>query len=557
MKMIECVPNFSEGRNRQVIDKITQAIEAAGGVTVLDVDPGADTNRTVVTFVGEPECVIEAAFAGIKKASEVIDMRHHQGAHARMGATDVCPFVPVSDVTMKECVAYSRTLAKRVGLELGIPVFLYEFSAQEEKRRNLATVRAGEFEGMAEKLSKPEWKPDFGPSAPHETAGVTAIGARKFLIAYNVNLSTRSKQIAHEIALRIREQGRKKRDARGKFVRDDAGKIVLDPGKLKACKAVGWYIDEYQQAQVSINLTDFEETPPHVAFEQVREEARDLGVRVTGSELVGLIPKQALLMAGRHYLRAQDGSLGIPEKDVLDLAIKSLGLDDLTAFDAREKIIEFRVGEPFGPLANMKLHEFADETSTDSPAPGGGSVSAFAGALAASLASMVANLTLGKKKWADRADEMNAIGEACQKLKDRLLQLIDEDTDAFNQVMAAMRLPKKTESQKSQRESAIEAANQHATEIPLNVLRACAQIMPHALAVVRKGNPNSASDAGVAGEMAHAGARGAAMNVRINLLGIQDEAFGQRMRQEAHKLLSEVDATLTEIRAEMEQKLTP
>lgn len=556
MKLVECVPNFSEGRNMDVIHKITGAMDEVDSVTVLDVDPGADTNRTVVTLVGPPDAVIEAAFRGIRCASEVIDMRKHRGAHARMGACDVCPFVPVADVTMEECAEFARTLGKRVGQELGISVYLYENAASRPERRNLATVRAGEYEGMAEKLKDPKWAPDFGPTTLHEKAGVTAIGAREFLIAYNVNLNTQSKKIAHEIALDIREQGRRERDENGKVVRDEDGNIVMQAGRLKHCKAVGWYIDEYGLAQVSINLTNYHVTPPHLAFETVRELARNYGVRVTGSELVGLTPKEALLMAGRYYLAQQHRSPGIPEDDLLHIAIKSLGLDDLTPFDAKDKVIEYRIAEPFGPLASMTLTGFADETSRESPAPGGGSVSAYAGAMAASLAAMVANLTFGKPKYEKLFDTMCRVAQQGQELKDRLLRLIDEDTAAFNAVLEAMRLPKKSDEQKAQRAQAIEDANQHATEIPARVLAACVEVMPLAREMVRCGNPNSVSDAGVAAEMACAGAHGAAMNVLINLGGIQSEAFKTEKQNFAREKLEQADAALAEIRQQVMDKMS-
>ncbi len=555
MKLIECVPNFSEGRDLQKIKEITDAIESVQGISLLDVDPGADTNRTVVTFVGEPKPVIEAAFRAIRHASEVLDMRQHTGAHARMGTTDVCPLVPVSGATMEDCVEYSRQLAERVGMELDIPVFLYENSATTEERRNLANIRAGEYEGMAAKLSDPHWKPDFGPARLNEKAGVTAIGAREFLIAYNINLNTQSRAIATDIALDIREKGRNKRDRNGKFVRDENGVPIKVPGKLKAVKAVGWYIEEYAVAQLSMNLVNYKITPVHVAFEETREQARIRGVRVTGSELVGLIPLNAMLEAGRYYLKKQNRSTGIPEKDIIHIAVKSLGLNDISPFDPDEKIIEYRIAPKHGPLAGMTIHEFAHETSRESPAPGGGSVSAVAGALGASLAAMVANLTFGKKKWLPLYDKMCSIADRGQELKDELLRLIDEDTESFNKVMEAFRLPAKTDAEKEKKKALIEDANKYATEIPFKVLKACNKVVDIAIEAAKDGNPNSISDAGVAGEMALAGGRGAALNVRINLNSIEDEIFCKEKRNETEILLTEMDKKLKTLREIVNNKL--
>ena len=550
MRIIECVPNFSEGQNPAIIKQITDEIEKVEGVTLLDVDPGFDTNRTVVTMVGDPERVIEAAFQAIKKAAKVIDMRKHHGAHARMGATDVCPLVPISGISIEECIEYSTRLADRVGKELGISVFLYEYSATQPDRKNLATIRSGEYEGMAEKLKTPHWTPDYGPLDLNVQAGVTAIGVRDFLIAYNINLNTKDTNLAKEIALNIREQGRRLRDEDGNLVRDENRKFITQTGKLKACKAVGWFIDEYNIAQVSMNLTNFNVTPVHKAFETVREEARELGIRVTGSELVGLIPLKAILDAGRYYLAKQGRSAGISEKEIVHIAVKSLGLDDLGPFDPKEKIIEYRIKEMFGPLASMKLHEFADETASDSPAPGGGSVSAYAGAMASALTSMVANLTMGKKKWQELYPIMDMVACEGQQVKANLLQLIDADTQAFNDVLAAMRLPKTNDQETQARLEAIEEANKQATRIPFQVLQSCVSILPLAHEMVLKGNPNSVSDAGVAAEMASAGANGAAMNVMINLKGISDDVFCKEMREETLSALEEVKNQLDIIRSE-------
>jgi len=556
MRIVECVPNFSEGRDLEKIKQITDAIESVSGVSLLDVDPGADTNRTVVTIVGEPDAVIEGAFQGIKKASEILDMRTHSGAHARMGATDVCPFVPVSEVTMDDCVEFSKILGDRVGKELGISVFLYEYSATRSDRHNLATVRAGEYEGMGEKLQDPHWKPDFGPAKLNVTAGVTAIGARQFLIAYNVNINSKDKKIATDIALDIREQGRNKRHPKTKkFVRDENGVPIKQPGTLKAVKAVGWFIEEYGIAQLSMNLVDISTTPVHIAFEEVRQQSRKRGVRVTGSELVGLIPMQAMLDAGRYYLEMQHRSVGIPEKDILMIAVKSMGLDELGPFDPEEKIIEYRIGKKFGPLVNMQIDEFVDELSSESPAPGGGSVAALAGSLGAGLSAMVANLTFGKKAWEPLFDQMNRIADEGQKLKDKLLKLIDEDTDSFNKVMDAFRLPQGNDEQKKLRDEAIEDATKHATNVPFSVLNACFDTMPLALEAAQDGNPNSVSDAGVAGEMAAAGARGAALNVQINLGGIKDDNFKKQMTNDTADILSRVDEKLAEIRKVVSEKL--
>ena len=548
MKIIECVPNFSEGRDMILINKITDAIESVSSVTLLDVDPGFDTNRTVVTIVGDPDSVIEAAFSGIKKASEIIDMRKHSGAHARMGATDVCPFVPISDTTMDDCVEYSKILAEKVGKELKIPIFLYEYSAAISERENLADIRSGEFEGMADKLKSSAWKPDFGPVKPHKTAGVTAIGARNFLIAYNINLNTKDKKIATDIALDIREQGRNKRDSKGKFIRDDKGVPIKAPGILKACKAVGWYIDEYGVAQVSINLTNFNETPPHAAFEETRNQARKRGVRVSGSELVGLIPLDAMISAGKYYLQKQNRSTGIPVKDIIHIAVKSMGLDDLSPFNQNEKIIEYRVSNQFGILASMTLHGFSDELSSDSPAPGGGSVAALAGTLGASLSSMVANLTFGKKKWLPMFDQMCQIAQKSQLLKDELLQLIDADTESFKTVLEAYKMPKNTGSHIIRRNEAIDAAMKEATNIPFQTLKCCREIMDLALEAAHYGNPNSVSDAGVAAEMANAGVHGAALNVFINLKDIKDKKFCVKMKRNTEDLVKYADKLLMKTR---------
>ena len=548
MKIIECVPNFSEGVDLAKIKEITDVIESVNNIALLDVDPGADTNRTVVTFVGPPEAVVDAAFLAIKKASEILNMQIHKGAHARMGATDVCPLVPVSGVTMEECVLLSVQLAERVGKELDIPVFLYENSATNNDRVNLANIRSGEYEGMADKLKIEKWKPDLGPIALHLTAGATAIGAREFLIAYNINLNSHEKKLASDIALDIREAGRAKRNSKGKFVREADGTIIKVPGSLKSTKAVGWYIDQYKQAQVSMNLTNFNITSPHQAFDEVCMQAQNRGLRVTGSELVGLIPLSALINAGLHYLEKQGQSQGIPENDIIHIAIKSLGLDDLGPFDPKEKIIEYRVSEKYGDLANSSISDFVDVLSSNSPAPGGGSVSALAGSLAAALSAMVGNLTVGKKGFENLKSEMNALAIDGQQLKDKLIKYIDDDTNSFNSVIDAMRMPKKTDDEINIRHLAIQEATKIATYSPLSILEACADVMPLAKLAVNKGNPNSISDAGVAAEMAHAGAQGGAMNVLINLTDIEDEAFCNEMKIKVEKILLTVNEQLMEIR---------
>jgi glutamate formiminotransferase/formiminotetrahydrofolate cyclodeaminase len=546
MRLVECVPNFSEGRNQAVIDAVAAAITETEGAHLLDVDPGKETNRTVVTFVAEYGSAVQAAFNAIEAAARLIDMRGHTGAHARMGATDVCPFVPVRGVTMEDCVVLARELGKRVGEELGIPVYLYEFAATSESRRNLAAIRAGEYEGLAKKLADPEWKPDFGPAKFNAKSGATVIGARKFLIAYNVNLNTRDRKLAHDVALSIREAGRARRDDDGKIVRDRDGTKVMVPGTLGACKAVGWYIPEYNRAQVSINLVDYDVTPPHLAFDEVKRQAESRGMRVTGSELVGLIPLEAMIMAGRHYLEMQGRSTGVPEKDLIETAIQSLGLNDLSRFEPREKIIEYRVAEP-SVLVDRSLRDFADDTSVDSPVPGGGSVSALMGSLACALGSMVANLTSGKKGYEKVDDEMKIVAAKAQVLKDELLRAVDDDSKAFDEVMAAMRLPKATDEEVRLRQDAVDAATKRAVEVPLSVVKRCAEAVDLVDAVARRGNENSISDAGVAALALGAAAAGAALNVLINLPGLGDGGYVSKTRQETADLSARVGARCKEI----------
>ncbi len=533
MRLVECVPNFSEGRNQKVLEAIADAIKSVDGVELLDVDPGKATNRTVMTFVGEPESVCEAAFQAIARAAAQIDMSKHAGEHPRLGATDVCPFVPVSGVTMEECVELAKQLGRRVGEELGIPVYLYAEAAQVPERANLAEIRKGEYEGLADKIKDAAWKPDFGPGEFKPASGATVIGARKFLIAYNVNLNTRSQKLANEIALTIREAGRSKRDLGGAIVRDAEGKPVMAPGTLKAARAVGWYIEEYRRAQVSINLVDYMECSLHTAFDEVCRQADLLGVRVTGSEIVGLVPLEPMLDAGRHYLARQGRSTGVPEAELLEVAVQSLGLSDLKPFDPRKKIIEYRVATDGKLLKDMTLAAFVDQLSLESPAPGGGSVAAVAGALSAGLTSMVANLTHAKKGFELLKGVMSDLAERAQRLKDELLTAVDEDTQAFNLVLEARRMPKDSEEARTSRVRAILEANRRATLVPLKVLGKAQQALELAALAVEKGNPSSLSDAGVAGLAARAAAEAAYYNVLTNLAGIDDENFRRDVKQEA------------------------
>jgi len=546
MKLVECVPNFSEGRDRSVIDAIVAAIASVDGAHVLDVDPGRDTNRTVVTLVADASVIVEAAFRGIAKAAELIDMSKHHGEHPRMGATDVCPFVPLGgadgSATMDECVALARALGERAGRELGIPIYLYEYAATHEDRRSLASIRAGEYEGLAEKLKDPHWKPDFGPSKMNARAGATVIGARKFLIAYNVNLNTRDRKKANDIALAIREAGRKKKDEHGRFMRDMNGDWVMEPGTLRACKAVGWYIEEYQRAQVSINLTDFDVTPPHVAFEEAKRQAELRGLRATGSELVGLIPLEAMTRAGRFYLEMQGASAGAPQAQLVETAIQSLGLRELGGFDPMQKIIEYRVAGD-APLASSTVHAFADLTSADTAVPGGGSVAALCGALAGALTAMVANLTFGKKGYEAVSKEMSALAVDAQAVKEELLRAVDDDARAFDAVMTANRLPKTTHVEQAQREKAVQEATTRAIEVPLSVMRSCAKMLPLVERVAEKGNKNSLSDAGVGALCLKAAVGGAYLNVMTNLAGLTDANVAKAARNEARTLLETVDGS--------------
>ncbi len=538
MKLVECVPNFSEGRNKDKIESITREIASTPGVKLLDVDPGESTNRTVVTFIGTPEAVSEAAFRAIRKAAEVIDMRSHKGAHSRIGATDVCPFVPLSGVTMADCVALARALGRRVAAELGIPVYFYEEAATRPERRNLATIRTGEYEGLPDKLKDPDWAPDCGDPVFNPKSGATIIGAREFLIAYNINLNTRDRRLAQEIALNIRESGRAMRDKDGAVVRDEIGNSVKVRGKFPHVKAVGWYIEDYGIAQISINFTNYKVSPVHLVFDDVIRQAERFGLRVTGSELVGLIPKEAMLAAGRFYLEKQGKSPGVPEDVLIRTAVVSLGLNDVVKFEAGKKIIEYQVDEPPRPLARLSLSRFADELSMDSPTPGGGSTAALSGALSGALTAMVANLTVGKKGYENAFEELTQTAIRAQELKDECLRLVDLDTAAFNKVMDAMRLPKAADEQKAEREAAVEAATKEATLVPLQLLGLSVELLKLAKVVARKGNRNSLSDAGVAALTARAAADGAYYNVRINLPGIRDVAFREETRKNAIALKS-------------------
>ncbi len=559
-KLIECVPNFSEGRDQEVIRQITAAIESVDGVSLLDVDPGATTNRTVVTFVGSPEAAIEAAFRGIKKAAELIDMRKHKGAHPRMGATDVCPFIPVSNVTWEEAIACANQLAKRVADELKIPVYLYEKAAKNPARSNLADIRAGEYEGFAAKIKDRQWKPDYD-SAFNERSGATAIGAREFLVAYNVNLNTKAVRRANAVAFDVRENGRVKTDdgtPTGKPVLDEKNEPVRVPGMLKHVKAIGWYVGEYGIAQVSINLTNIDITPLHAAFDACCESASKRGLRVTGSEIVGMVPKKCLVDAGRYFLRKQKWSEGAAEEDLIDIAIRSMGLSELKAFDPKEKIIELKMESDASKksLVKMDLRQFCNETLGDSPAPGGGSVAALMGALGVSLGGMVANLSAGKRGWEEKLTYFSEWAVKAQQLKDELLFLVDEDTAAFNKVMAAFALPKESAEEKSARSAAIQSANKYASEIPLRVMETASKAYPVLAEMAEQGNPASVSDLGVGLLAVHASVAGAALNVRINLGGLKDEKVKTGLRDQMQKLQADSESQFNKINQIVESKLS-
>jgi glutamate formiminotransferase/formiminotetrahydrofolate cyclodeaminase len=558
-KVIECVPNFSEGRDLEVIRQITAAIESVEGVSLLNVDPGASTNRTVVTLAGSPEAAVEAAFRGIQKAAELIDMRKHKGAHPRMGATDVCPFIPVANVSWEQAIECAKKLAQRVGEELKIPVYLYEKAASDPARSNLSIIRAGEYEGFSEKIKQPQWKPDFGPAIFNEKSGATVIGAREFLVAYNANLNTKAVRRANSVAFDVRENGRVKTEdgtPTGKPLLDAKGEPVREPGMLKHLKAIGWYVEEYGMAQVSMNLTNLEVTPLHAAFDACVESASKRGLRVTGSEVVGMLPKKCLLDAGRHYLRKQKWSEGASEEELIDVAIRSMGLSELKRFDPKEKIIEYKM-ETAGKksLVKMDLRQFCNETLSDSPAPGGGSVAALMGALGVSLGGMVANLSAGKRGWEDKLTYFSDWAVKAQELKDELLFLVDEDTAAFNKVMAAFGLPKDSPEEKTARSAAIQAANKYAAEIPLRVMEAASRAYPLLADMAEKGNPASISDVGVGLLAVRSCIEGAGMNVRINLGGLKDQAASSSLREKMQQLLSASEAEFKRVHAIVDSKL--
>jgi glutamate formiminotransferase/formiminotetrahydrofolate cyclodeaminase len=559
MPLVECVPNFSEGRDRRIIDALAQAIAGVSGVKLLDVDAGADTNRTVYTFVGEPDAVGDAAFRAAARAVELIDMAAHTGAHPRLGSMDVCPFVPVTGIDMARCRDLARALGRRIGDELRVPVYFYEHAASREARRSLADIRAGEYEGLRQKLADPAWHPDAGPAAFNPRTGAFVVGAREFLIAYNVNVNTTDRRLANDIALSIRETGRVARNAAGQIAIDERGQQVRVPGRLKAVRAIGWYIEQYRLAQVSINLLDFHTTPLHAVFETVREEAETRGMLVTGSEIVGLVPLQPMLDAGRHFLRKQGKSAGLPDWELVDAAIRSMGLSQVAPFDPQKKIIEYHF-RTAGPLASLRVDRFVDEVSGDSPAPGGGSVAALAGGLAAALASMVANLTVGKPGYESAWEPAGALAEGAQQIKDRLVAAIDADTLAFNGLLDARRLPSASEEQRNARAAAIERASQEAARVPLETATLAADAGALAEEIAAIGNRNSASDAGVAALLARAAAEAAALNVLTNLESIEDAPFKARVerdaaaavaraRQSAEQALAHVHLTLP-VRAE-------
>ena len=562
-RIVECVPNFSEGRDKAVIDAITAAIVQSGGVKLLDVDPGEATNRTVVTFVGSPEAVVEAAFAGVRRAAELIDMRHHKGAHPRMGATDVLPLIPISGITLEECAELARTLARRIADELRIPTYCYEASALRPERRNLAVCRAGEYEALPEKLAHTDTAPDFGARPFDEgvaRTGATTVGARDFLIAVNFNLNTTSTRRANAIAFDVREKGRPVREGNpitGKIVKDAEGNPVMRPGTLKATKAIGWYIEEYGIAQVSMNITDISVTPLHVAFDEVCRKADARGVRVTGTEIVGLVPKRALLEAGRYFLRKQHRSTGIAEEEIIRLAVKSMGLDDLKPFDPKEKVIEYllEAEDQKKRLIDLTCKGFAAETASESPAPGGGSISAYMGALGAALGTMVANLSSHKAGWDDRWEEFSDWADRGQALLAELLHLVDEDTEAFNQIMAVFAMPKSTDEEKAARSAALQEATLYATEVPLRTMKAAVRVFPLVRAMAETGNPNSVSDAGVGALAARSAVLGACLNVKINAAGLKDREQAGALVAEAESIAADAVRLETEVLAIVEEKI--
>ena len=559
-ELVECVPNFSEGRDLNIIRQITAAIESVEGVSLLDVDPGASTNRTVVTFVGSPETAVEAAFRGMQKAAELIDMRKHKGAHPRMGATDVCPFIPVSNVSWEKAIACAKQLARRVADELDIPVYLYEKAARDSSRSNLAVIRAGEYEGFFEKIKEPAWKPDFGPAVFSEKSGATAIGVRDFLVAYNVNLNTKAVRRANSVAFDVRENGRIKTDdgtPYGKPVLDAKGEPVRIPGMLKHVKAIGWYVEEYGIAQVSMNLTNIVETPLHAGFDACREAASKRGLRVTGSEIVGMLPKKCLVEAGKYFLRKQQWSEGGSEEELIDIAVRSMGLNELKPFDPKEKIIELKMeAAAKKSLLKLNLRQFCNETLSDSPAPGGGSVAALMGALGVSLGGMVANLSAGKRGWDEKLKYFSDWAVKAQQLKDELLFLVDEDTAAFNKVMDAFSLPKDSAEEKAARSAAIQLATAYAAEVPLRVMEAAFKSYQILLEMAEQGNPASVSDVGVGLLAVRACIEGAAKNVRINLKSLKDEKLKSVLQDKVRKISAESESEFKKIEQIVESKMT-
>jgi glutamate formiminotransferase/formiminotetrahydrofolate cyclodeaminase len=605
-KIVECVPNFSEGRDAGIIKQITDQIESVKEVRLLDVDPGADTNRVVVTFIGSPEAVQEAAFRAAKRASELIDMSKHRGSHARLGALDVCPFIPVAGVTMDECVAIAKQAGRRLGEELRIPVYLYEYAATRPERKNLANIRAGEYEALPQKLADPNWQPDYGPAIFNPKSGATVVGAREFLIAYNINLNTTDKRYADDVAYALRERGRHKRRGnilpfyyKGELVKfapnkfpcgpcdfvassfdelaahyrevhgkdlvarykelgyregEFVGKEVYDDGKFTYVKAVGWVVEKYKRAQISINLTNYKISPAHLVLEEAREQARQRGIVVTGSEIVGVVPYEAMLESGKFYLRRMQKSSGIPYRDVIETAVQSLGLRDVAEFDIDKKVIGLPVFE--GVLVNKKVTDFVDEVSRDTPAPGGGSIAALAGSLGAALAAMVANLSIGKPEFDHKYEELNSLAEKAQTIKDQLLAAVDEDTQAFNAVLEAMRLPKDTSEQQAARREAMQAGYKYATQVPLATAQLCRDALDLCLAAARSGNTQMMSDAGVGALVAHAGVRGAIYNVRINLPYIKDKNFAEEIKVQIAALLREAQEVSEAVEREVEKVLS-
>ena len=561
-RIIECVPNFSEGRNKEVISQITAAIEAAADVKLLDVDPGEATNRTVVTFVGEPEAVVEAAFAGVKRAAELIDMRQHKGAHPRMGATDVLPLIPISGITLEECAVLARQLAERISTELAIPTYCYEAAAKNEERKNLAVCRQGEYEGLAERMNSADSAPDFG-ARPFDEAmarsGATAVGARDFLIAVNFNLNTTSTRRANAIAFDVREKGRPVREGNpiiGKIVKDENGEPVMRPGTLKSTKGIGWFIEEYGIAQVSMNLTNIGVTPLHIAFDEVCRAAEARGVRVTGTEIVGLVPKKALIDAGKHFLRKQHRSVGISESEIIRIAVRSMGLDELKPFIPEEKIVEYMVSETnTKKLVDMTCSAFAEETASESPAPGGGSISAYMGALGAALGTMVANLSSHKAGWDERWEEFSDYAERGQALMAELLHLVDEDTEAFNRIMAVFAMPKATDEEKVARSAALQSATLYATQVPLKTMKAALRVFEIVKAMADIGNPNSVSDAGVGALAARSAVLGAQLNVKINAAGLKNREVADALVAEAEQIAAEAIALEAEVLKIVNEKI--